>query len=575
MAGQAYRVWDLGSFKDEIAARVYKNRTSLRKMFRGVDVPGVGVIAKEEMQVMLETMNLGGANLDAMVGAVLDEADEDGSGAVAFAAFARALKPPDPTDPEYQGYQHIANINPASPKGLLGYPDTPPDTPELVVAASPELSVGGGVSGGGAEGGCGGEGGGGDDETKQRVGAGSARVSGAGTSARTSSDAQNTGEDGATAPQVPQVPQVPSEDPTTFALFKLGVIERLVHTDSMAEIRTTMAAIVKPPSELDAAGEGRKGAGFGGDGGDRGDGDGDKKDEETESLSSVEIALNTLQASLAAHGARGIHGLGRKFRIMDEEGSGALTFDEFEKMIREHAMTLSSRHIQDLFDYFDGDKSGTISYDEFLRGVRGVLNARRHGLVEQAYAVLDADGSGTVDILDIMKVYDASKHPDVVSGLRTKAEVFREFLDTFDGGTNHEKDGIVTLDEFAEYYAGVSASIDSDDFFELMIRNAWHISGGEGWCENTTNRRVHVAWEDGSHTIEEVEDDLRVGANVARIRAQFEERAGMAVKHVDIVGNFSDDRGGGVGGGGGGAASLGGEDSPTKPEYMGSSVVLG
>ena len=80
----------------------------------------------------------------------------------------------------------------------------------------------------------------------------------------------------------------------------------------------------------------------------------------------------------------------------------------------------------DLFDYFDGDKSGTISYDEFLRGVRGVLNARRHGLVEQAYAVLDADGSGTVDILDIMKVYDASKHPDVVSGLRTKAEVFRE-----------------------------------------------------------------------------------------------------------------------------------------------------
>ena len=28
----------------------------------------------------------------------------------------------------------------------------------------------------------------------------------------------------------------------------------------------------------------------------------------------------------------------------------------------------------------------------------------------------------------------------------------------------------------------VSASIDDDDYFELMIRNAWHIPGGQGQC---------------------------------------------------------------------------------------------
>lgn len=39
----------------------------------------------------------------------------------------------------------------------------------------------------------------------------------------------------------------------------------------------------------------------------------------------------------------------------------------------------------------------------------------------------------------------------------------------------------VTPDEFVAYYNNVSASIDNDDYFELMIRNAWHISGGEGW----------------------------------------------------------------------------------------------
>lgn len=41
-----------------------------------------------------------------------------------------------------------------------------------------------------------------------------------------------------------------------------------------------------------------------------------------------------------------------------------------------------------------------------------------------------------------MAAYDASKHPEVIAGRKTKNEVFREFLDNFDGG---EKDGVVTL----------------------------------------------------------------------------------------------------------------------------------
>ncbi|RHY28591.1 hypothetical protein DYB32_005858 [Aphanomyces invadans] len=235
---------------------------------------------------------------------------------------------------------------------------------------------------------------------------------------------------------------------------------------------------------------------------------------------SVQDTLAALRASLYEHGARGIVGLGRKFRIMDDDNSRTLDLGEFTKAIREHALNLSKAEVADLFAFFDDDRSGQISYDEFLVGIRGELNDRRQQLVLLAFAVVDADGNGILELDDIIAKYNADKHPDVISGKRTKHDVFREFLDTFDGG---EKDGKVHPSEFLRYYANLSASIDDDDYFELMIRNAWHISGGEGWSANSTCRRVLVTLDDGTQRVEEVKNDIGIHtkeAIAAALKAQ-------------------------------------------------------
>ena len=205
----------------------------------------------------------------------------------------------------------------------------------------------------------------------------------------------------------------------------------------------------------------------------------------------------------------GLSSLAKKFIIIDSDKSGFMSYNEFRKGCKLCQLELTERQLKHLFRIFDKDNSGEISYDEFLVGVRGEMNERRKQMVLLAFQVLDKDKSGQIDIDDMRTMYDVSTHPDILNFndinpetgeaydvqdkeelLKAKQdEILTELINHFDGGeysAKTTKDGIVTAEEFIKYYENVSASIDSDDYFELMIRNAWHISGGTGWSANSS-----------------------------------------------------------------------------------------
>jgi len=233
-----------------------------------------------------------------------------------------------------------------------------------------------------------------------------------------------------------------------------------------------------------------------------------KLDGDTEFKAKSAIARMREVLSLRAGGFESLRAMSTQFRIIDRNHSGQLSKDEYNTaldiLFSAYNVKFSQAERNALFTLFDFDRSNKVSYDEFTRGVRGDMNDFRLGWVKQAFAILDKDGSGTVDARDIASAYDVSQNPAVQSGKVSPDDAMLQFLQHYDGNS----DGKVTLEEFIESYQWVSASIESDDYFELMMRNAWHITGGEGWCANTSNLRVLVKHSSAPDEVVEVVHDM-------------------------------------------------------------------
>ena len=220
----------------------------------------------------------------------------------------------------------------------------------------------------------------------------------------------------------------------------------------------------------------------------------------------IEKAINKILERAGANG--GLKGLQKALAIMDQNGDKRLDKKEMKYGLLDYGIELNSRELDDLFAYFDRDRNGFVDMTEFFVGIRGDLNDRRARLVRMAFDILDSDGSGLITVDEISQKYDVSYVPEVMSGKVTKEQAYREFMRTWDKDGN----GLITYDEFEDYYKEVSASIDGDDYFELMMRNAWRIAGGQGQAANTANRRVLVTDKNGRQSVQTVEQELGMNA---------------------------------------------------------------
>ena len=96
----------------------------------------------------------------------------------------------------------------------------------------------------------------------------------------------------------------------------------------------------------------------------------------------------------------------------------------------------------------------------------------RLSYIKAAYGKLDVNGDGQVTLDDIAKLYDVSKHPEIVNGGVDPKDVFMQYMSLWD---TQKADGIVTFDEFLDYYKDMSASVEDDQMFAAIMTSAWKL----------------------------------------------------------------------------------------------------
>ena len=185
-------------------------------------------------------------------------------------------------------------------------------------------------------------------------------------------------------------------------------------------------------------------------------------------------AIHKLRLLCFSRGATGILGLARAFRNMDDDGSKALNLEEFCRGIHETGLDCTDEEIKEMFARFDEDGSGSINMTEFLLKLRPPMSQSRLDIIDKAFSKVDRSADGVITTEDLKGIYSVRDHPKYQSGEMSEAEILSQFLNNFEGGRGNN-DGKVTKEEFLNYYATISASIDNDAYFDLVMRRAYQL----------------------------------------------------------------------------------------------------
>ena len=181
----------------------------------------------------------------------------------------------------------------------------------------------------------------------------------------------------------------------------------------------------------------------------------------------LEGIMARIRERITERGAVGIRGLGRLFRIADDDSSKSLDLHtELPKLLGDIGVLLNRTEIAELGRMLDRNGDGVISYDEFLYHLAPPMNQFRKDLVSKAFDFVDKNKNGVLELEDLKLAHPKADSSQRIS--RPEA-MFQNLVSTFD----KNGDGKITKEEFLDYYREQSPNIDNDEQFAMLVRKAW------------------------------------------------------------------------------------------------------
>ncbi|CAJ1976831.1 unnamed protein product [Sphenostylis stenocarpa] len=127
-----------------------------------------------------------------------------------------------------------------------------------------------------------------------------------------------------------------------------------------------------------------------------------------------------------------IGGLKELFKMIDEDNSGTITFQELKDGLKSVGSNLVESEIKSLMDAADIDNNGTIDYGEFLAATLHLNKMEREENLVAAFSYFDKDGSGYITIDEVQQACT-----DFGLGVLHLDEMIKEIDQDNDGRINY------------------------------------------------------------------------------------------------------------------------------------------
>ncbi len=196
-------------------------------------------------------------------------------------------------------------------------------------------------------------------------------------------------------------------------------------------------------------------------------------------------SINKLRSILLSRGPKSLFIIEKMLSMYDNNHTGKIDFNTFEKIVQTYKIPLTHEEILNIFQNIDKTNSGIINYDYLIRKIVGNMTSKRQNLINQVFNSLTNGFNEEISIINLKNIYNASRHPEVISRKKSLQEIkneFNEYLDIFREyiiPLSTSSTGFINYNDFIKFYNQISLGISDEKYFDYLINNVWNLDNGD------------------------------------------------------------------------------------------------